>query len=130
MKEETTPSTPIINPTCHLFTVPKLTIEILNANTFERVGTFIDDSHLMRRLLRCKECGQIYFYEFREEIDWLHGEDPQYRTYIALSPDEPLCAFISSDGFFSGLLATHAYITHDWPSDGVDKVTRSPEKSA
>jgi hypothetical protein len=31
--------------------------------------TFGDDPHLILRLLRCGVCGQIYFFEMREEID-------------------------------------------------------------
>ena len=37
---------------------------------FELVKTYDDDNHLIRRLLKCRECGQQYFYEMFEEIDW------------------------------------------------------------
>ncbi len=52
------------------------------AALFECLETFEDESHLNRCLLKCRECGQLYFYEFYEEIDWSDGDDPQYRTYI------------------------------------------------
>ncbi|MDO8589936.1 MAG: hypothetical protein Q7R69_01555, partial [bacterium] len=34
------------------------------------------------RLVKCKQCGQLYLKEFYETIDWIDGEDPQYLTYI------------------------------------------------
>ena len=49
---------------------------------FERLETLVDESHEDRDLLKCKECGQLYFFEFYEEIDWEDGDDPQYWTYI------------------------------------------------
>jgi hypothetical protein len=52
---------------------------------FELVKTYDDDNHLIRRLLKCRECGQQYFYEMFEEIDWVDGDDPQYRIYIPIS---------------------------------------------
>jgi hypothetical protein len=50
--------------------------------TFDLVDTYADKSHLLRYLLKCRECGQLYFYEWYEEIDWVDGNDPQYSTYI------------------------------------------------
>jgi hypothetical protein len=124
MTEQIIPQSNISRSKCHLFTVPELTREILNGTSFEQVCTFLNDSHLIRRLLRCKECNQLYLYEFREETDWINGEDPQYRTYIAVTAEEPLVRLINSDEFFSGLLETYAHIKHDWPSDGPQTVIR------
>ena len=52
------------------------------SHIFDTVETYEEDSHLIRRLLKCRECGQLYFYEMYEVIDWADGEDPIYRTYI------------------------------------------------
>lgn len=49
---------------------------------FELIDTYAHESHLVRYLLKCRECGQLYFFEFYEWIDWEHGEDPQYSKYI------------------------------------------------
>ena len=49
---------------------------------FGRIDTYVDESHLMPDLLKCRECGQLYFFEFYERIDWEDGNDPQYLTYI------------------------------------------------
>jgi hypothetical protein len=48
----------------------------------ELVKSFEDESHLFRALLRCRDCGQLYFYEWSEEIDWVNGDDPQYQTWV------------------------------------------------
>jgi len=64
--------------------------ELVNApisGPFELLETYSKDSHLWRYLLRCRECGQRYFFEFYEEIDWVDGEDPQYSTYLPVETD-------------------------------------------
>lgn len=55
---------------------------------FTRLRVYHDESHFMRSLLQCKECGQLYFYEFTEEIDWEEGNDPQYRALIPVDSEE------------------------------------------
>jgi hypothetical protein len=58
---------------------------------FETVETYEDDSHLRRALVKCRECGQLYFYEFYEQVDWDDGDDAQYSTYIPVpARDEAL----------------------------------------
>jgi hypothetical protein len=52
---------------------------------FELIDTYADESHLRRYLLRCRECGQLYFFEFYEWIDWENGNDPQYSKFIPVS---------------------------------------------
>ncbi len=49
---------------------------------FELIDTYAHESHLWRYLLKCRECGQLYFFEFYEWVDWEHGNDPQYTKYI------------------------------------------------
>ena len=53
---------------------------------FETVETYTHESHLYRALVKCCECGQLYFYEFYERVDWDDGDDAQYSTYIPV-PD-------------------------------------------
>jgi hypothetical protein len=66
---------------CALWKKPEL-LDERRENRFELLETFVDESHLSRDLLKCKECGQLYFFEFYEEIDWEDGDDPQYSKYI------------------------------------------------
>jgi hypothetical protein len=55
---------------------------------FELIDTYAVESHLRRYLLKCRECGQLYFFEFYEWIDWEHGNDPQYSKHIPVSTVE------------------------------------------
>ena len=57
---------------------------------FDVVEKYVDTSHWERSLLKCRECGQLYFHEFYEEVDWEDGEDPQYWTYIPVESDEEI----------------------------------------
>jgi len=43
---------------------------------------------LFRYVLKCDRCGQLYFFEFYETIDWIEGNDPQYTTYIPVNTIE------------------------------------------
>lgn len=52
---------------------------------FELLEQYVHESHLRRYLLKCRECGQLYFFEFYEEIDWQKGNDPQSTKYIPVS---------------------------------------------
>ena len=59
-------------------------------NGFDLIERFDDSSHLMHALMKCRECGQQYFYEFRDEIDLTDGKDPQYMTYIPVNTKEEI----------------------------------------
>ncbi|MDO8492197.1 MAG: HD domain-containing protein [bacterium] len=72
---------------CALWEKPELVKEPMKER-FELLETFADESHLFRYLLKCHECGQLYFFEFYEEIDWEHGNDPQYTTWIPIDTPE------------------------------------------
>ena len=82
---------------------------------FETIDTYVDDEHLIRRLLRCQECGQLYFYEMYEEIDWVDGDDPQYRTYIPVS-DMTEVEILNTTATSELLLASPA-LHSDFPKD-------------
>ena len=81
----------------------------------ERVEVFVDESHFMRRLHKCRECGQLYFYEFTEEIDHAHGEDPQYRKYIPVENAEQIETLRASSA--SELLRYFPRLQSDWSKD-------------
>ena len=66
---------------CHLWAKEKLEDYDLYG-VFEDVQVFFEDSHFSRKLMRCKQCGQLYLKEFKEDVDWIDGEDPQYWTYV------------------------------------------------
>lgn len=67
---------------CHLWTKEDFYRDDLNRDDFELIETLVDESRFSRWLVQCKECGQLYFVEFYEEIDWIDGDDSQYVTYV------------------------------------------------
>ncbi|MDD4062743.1 MAG: hypothetical protein PHV25_03200 [Candidatus Pacebacteria bacterium] len=73
---------------CHLWRKEDLNNSDLRLNNFEELTVFTNSSHLTRKLLKCKDCGQLYFYEFYEEIDFIGGNDPQYQTFIPVETEE------------------------------------------
>ena len=82
---------------------------------FERIDTYVNDSHPMRQLLRCRECGQLYFFEFYEEIDWNEGNDPQYSTYIAVESDMEIEVLKKASSF--DLLKYFPRLQRDFPKE-------------
>lgn len=82
---------------------------------FDVLTTYVDESHLSRKLEKCRECGQLYFYEFYEEIDWVNGNDPQYQLYIpvALSEDAASLANMVRTEFLGFI----PRLQSDWPAD-------------
>ncbi len=77
----------ITNPTgrskpdqCHLWSSP-LTWEMLQ-DTLGNLKWYKKDYHYARQLKRCNSCGQLYFHEFYEEVDFRDGEDRQYFIFI------------------------------------------------
>jgi hypothetical protein len=83
---------------------------------FERIKRYVDDGHFIRDLIKCPECGQLYFKEFVEEIDWVHGNDPQYRTYIPVRDESEADELNKLDMF--EVLKRSPQLRCDWPSDG------------
>ena len=76
----------VINPVsrsipeqCHLWSTP-LTWEMLEA--LDHLKWYGKDYHHTRQLMRCLTCGQLYFHEFYEEVDYRNGEDQQYYIFI------------------------------------------------
>lgn len=58
---------------CILWDKPEIVREGTVKDLFELMETYADDSHLWRYLFKCRECGQVYFFEFYEEIHWVGG---------------------------------------------------------
>ena len=75
---------------CVLWRNPKSVVSAPLEDGFELLDTFVDESHWWRYLLKCRECGQLYFFEFLEEVDWVDSDDPQYCTWIPLETKEEL----------------------------------------
>lgn len=99
---------------CVLWEKPELIHEPKDKR-FELIETFVDESHLWRYLLKCRECGQLYFFEFYEEVDWEGGDDPQYSTYIPVETDEEIGTLKSTSPH--GLLGYLPQLRKDFPKD-------------
>jgi hypothetical protein len=69
------------------------------AEMFEALETYDDDGHLTRTLYRCRECGQLYFHEWYEWIDWDHGNDKQYSTMLPVQTAEQIAALKATNIF-------------------------------
>ncbi len=99
---------------CHLWQMENLTAKDLHG-CFAIVEQFVDDVHDIRSLLRCKQCGQLYFYEFHEWIDWTGGNDSQYRTYIPVESRNEIEALLNSTEFT--ILRFSPRLHSDFPKD-------------
>jgi hypothetical protein len=106
---------------CILWSQPDL-VRGPQRNGFDLAETIVDESHHWRYLLRCRECGQLYFYEFYEEIDWEGGEDPQYVTFIPVETDAEIAALKATTP--AGLLVFVPRLQQDWPKGAKSPTVR------
>ena len=95
---------------CILWTDP----EQLRDLRMETVTVFEEDDHFRRALLKCPECGQLYFYQMREEVDF-DGDDPVYRTYIPVASADQAATLAKVSQF--ELMTIHLALHSDWPAD-------------
>lgn len=65
-----------------------ITREDLSPQHFKTIKEYSKSSHDFRKLLQHIPTGDLYFFEFHEEIDWLNGNDPQYMTYVPVESEE------------------------------------------
>ena len=72
---------------CVFWEQPELAFEGPIKTRFERIETILKDDNWWRYLLKCRECGQLYFFEFYEETDWEGGNDPQFSVLIPVESD-------------------------------------------
>ena len=78
---------------------------------FETIEVFHDSSHFTRSLLRCTDCGQFYFYDFYEYVDFLGGTD---KIYVSYTPIEKGDAERLKDNLPIELLAEQPQIHWDY----------------
>jgi len=100
---------------CFLWKKDKLVSEDLHYQNLETIETFVDDGHFSRRLMKCKECGQLYFKEFYETTDYIGGNDPQYITLVPVYSKEDIEKLKATSMF--ELLEFRPHISSNWPAD-------------
>lgn len=91
---------------------PSLNLEDVKEYT-NSFPVYADD--VIRKLKKCVECGQLYFYEMLEYIDWDEGNDPSYRTYIPVvsATEADKLAFVSQ----LEIVEQIPQIRKDWPKE-------------
>ena len=72
-------------------------------------------NHWWRDLLRCRSCGQLYFHEFFERIDWENGADPQHHVFIPVSGRAQALPFGAMPP--GSVRPDRRHLRKDWPSD-------------
>lgn len=90
---------------CVLWNAP----ERLAALKFETVVAFDEDDGFVRSLVRCPECGQLYFCDQRPT----RGED--FRTLIPVPTAEHAAALALAA--HASLLRIRPILREDWPAD-------------
>lgn len=107
---------------CHLWKAEALTSGDLDWSNFAVLETYREESHSIRRLLQCKGCGQLYFYEFYEEVDWEGGNDPQHRTLIPVSSEGAAEKMKASPR--RELLNFYPRLQIDWPANAEEPAVK------
>ena len=98
-EEDATDFVQLRRPTqCAIWERPELALGKFS-QTFEAVEEFEDDSHLSRSLWKCRECGQLYFREWYEWVDWDEGNDKIYVTLIPVQTSEEIAALKQTTTF-------------------------------
>ena len=87
---------------------------------FIEVKTLIEESQLYRRILKCNKCGQLYFYEFYETIDWEQGHDPQYTTYIPVKSEKEAAEMGTMPPY--KMLTIFPRLQYDFLQDGTRRI--------
>lgn len=87
---------------CKLWGKKELTPLDLN---MELVKVFLRTTHRERDLLRCRDCGQLYFHDWYEHVSFNHDAS-MYETYIPVNTDEEIekISKIESSADLAGLL--------------------------
>lgn len=81
----------------------------------ELLEIFVRETHRERDLFKCRECGQLYFHEWYEHVDFKHGAF-MYETYIPIATKEEvlgISAVKDSAGLMQFLPQLHGSFTND-----------------
>jgi hypothetical protein len=75
---------------CILWKDPDATLARPMKDVFALDWQSAHESHFWRYVLRCRACGQRYFFQFLEEIDWDGGLDDQLTLYVPFDDETEL----------------------------------------
>lgn len=107
----------ILEPTgCVYWTKPELAFRPgRTLDQFETIETLERNMHELKQLLKCRECGQQYFYEFWEEMHFDGRDDSQFVTLVPVESAGDV-EFLSKKTFWS-LRAAGICLCEDCPGD-------------
>ena len=97
---------------CVLWKKGCITPEDLN---FKLLKVFISSTYMKRSLFECRECGQRYFHEWYEHINF-NRDASMYDTYIPVDTDEEidkLSKIENSEGLARIFPQLHGSFTND-----------------
>jgi hypothetical protein len=86
----------------------------------------VDDSHFIVSLRHCRECRQRFVSIFTEDVDWVGGDDAQYRQVVPITPEE--AATLAAQGenvdlrHLGSLGEGRRYLSTSWPTGGEEWV--------
>jgi hypothetical protein len=90
--------------------------------------SLVDDSHFIVQLRRCPTCSQPFVWVFTEFIDWVGGDDGQYRDVVPVTTAEvQMLARRGEDidfAFIASLGRNRRYLQVDWPTGQHEEGTR------
>ncbi len=83
---------------CHLWQKERIAefpseLEAIDEGFYREYPNATGADHNERTLMKCKECGQLYLYEFLEWINEADGNDKMYSNYYLISPNEVDASF-------------------------------------
>ncbi len=82
------------------------------------IKEYADSNHYYSALMRCQECGQLYYYEYIETVDWISEQDPSYCTWVPVK-DENESDEMSKKSSME--LLKYFSIHHNFPGKDPDK---------
>jgi hypothetical protein len=86
--------------------------------TFTIHKRLVDQSHFMINIRCCCQCKQNFICIFTETIDWVDGEDPQYRTIMPITVEEAshlAHAGITLERTLAVFAPNRVSLSHDFP---------------
>ena len=91
----------------------------------ETDARLIDEIHFIVLVRSCLACGQRFVSVFTETIDWVHGEDPGFRTVLPITAQEALVLRTADsqvvESLLYGLDSNRQSLCRDWPKDAEAK---------
>ena len=99
MAEEEDPIVQLRHPTQCVFWDHPERAKAKFSEIFDEVESYEDSSHFSRSLHRCRECGQLYFFEWSEWVDWEEGDDKSYATLVPVQTQEEIEALKQTSTF-------------------------------